>query len=225
MKIKDLKKATAEQLKEEYEADYKTAEEKKAHIHQNVIKLCDATEMVGTITYEVINVTTLATKGYTKLVEFLLTSLLEGGIRPDTPFHNNDESKYPLDTADPLRYMEYNVIGGGMRLVYDATTPAMFLSSHYSDPAKLNGGGDTHGDRLANIAAKLKIAHNILKKHSDGTIFNAVNNPNLSEKQWQHICDQLALKARESEAFIAWLKNKNARQDKTTVLQWYNVII
>ncbi|HEX3865568.1 MAG TPA: hypothetical protein VHV78_02410 [Gemmatimonadaceae bacterium] len=222
-----LKGASDEKLRSEYEKDYHTAQERASHIHQQVIDLCNLTEDVGAMAFPVINFTRLRGNGYAKVVAFLLTGIAAAGVRPDTPFHMNNGTpkKYPADD-DSYRYMEYNAIGGGMRVIYDADTQSLFLSVHYAKPALLRAdGGQPDETTLANIRAAYRLTHALLKKHSEGDIARYLNEPGISDGKWTKRREEMALKARTSPAFVAWLHNKNAKQDKASTLDAYNIAI
>src|SRR5262249_37236402 len=109
MPVKDIEKASPEILKEAYEQDYKTEAERRNHVHTQVINIVNQTQILGGISYPVIDLTSLVTKGCKKVTDFLLDSFKAAGIRPDTPFHKNEEAKYIIST-DCYRYVEYNVI-------------------------------------------------------------------------------------------------------------------
>jgi hypothetical protein len=220
------KGATDKQFKDAYAEDYGTAQQKAVHLHRIMYTFCNANETIDTIQYPVLNLSTLQTGGYAKLVLFLLSAFTEAGIRPDTPFHNNDEGKYPAAAADPYRYMEYNTIGGGMRLVFDCTRGAIFLSAHYSDPVviRANGGTAQAGD-VDTLITQLRFTKMIMQGHSDGTTYADINKPGQSDKERENKCKKYAAWAKRSPAFKAWLHNKNAAQDKVTVQDWYNEMI
>jgi hypothetical protein len=207
MPVKDIEKASPEKLKEAYEQDYKTEAERRGHVHTQVIKIVDKTETIGGISYPVIDLTTLIAKGCKKVVDFLLDRFQAAGVRPDTPFHKNEEAKYIIST-DGYRYVEYNVIGGGMRLIYDSKKDCLFLSSHYSTPALIvaSGAGSAESVSLAAIQQGLKKTHKNLKNHSEGKYFGA-------DKNTQH----LEALARADPTFKSWLMNKNSRQAPETL--------
>jgi hypothetical protein len=212
MPVKDIEKATPEILKDAYERDYHTPAERRDHVHTQVINIVNKSETIGGIPYSVIDLTTLVAKGCKKVVDFLLESFQAAGVRPDTPFHKNEESKYIIST-DMYRYVEYNVIGGGMRLIYDSKKDQLFLSCHYSTPALViaSGAGSTESASLSAILKGLKKTHKNLKNHSEGTYFGADQNN-------QH----LEAIPRADPAFKAWLMNKNSRQAEST-LQAYGL--
>ncbi len=220
----NLKSASDAEFKNEYAADYGTALQKAAHVHRKMYTLSGTTEAIGAITYPVLNLSTLRTAGYTKLVVFLLKAFTEAGVRPDTPFHNNDEDKYIKDLIDSYRYMEFNCIGGGMRLVYDATMNNLFLSAHYSDPVIIRAnGGSVDGGDLDTLLAALKLTHKLVKLHSDSSMYTFLNTGSAAVQTTRR--DTAALQARRSPAFIGWLQNKNSRQDAGTIQDWYNIKI
>jgi hypothetical protein len=100
MPVKDIEKASPEKLKEAYEQDYKTEAERRAHVHTQVIKIVDKTETIGGISYPVIDLTTLIAKGCKKVVDFLLDRFQAAGVRPDTPFHKNEEANTSFRPTD-----------------------------------------------------------------------------------------------------------------------------
>jgi hypothetical protein len=212
MPVKDIAKATPEILKDAYERDYHTAEERRNHVHTQVINIVNRNETLNGTPYPVIDFTTLIVKGCKKVVDFLLESFQAAGVRPDTPFHKNEESKYIIST-DMYRYVEYNVIGGGMRLIYDSKKEQLFLSCHYSTPALItaSGAGSTESTSLEAILRGLKKTHKNLKNHSEGKYFG-------EDQNTQH----LEAIARGDPAFKAWLMNKNSRQAEAT-LQAYGL--
>lgn len=227
MQFTDLTKANATDLKKAYEYDLEKVESDKGvkitkHVHHQVAKKCDSTSIVGAKTYDEIDLKVLEDKQCYTTAAFLMTCLQERGIRPDTPFHNNDEERYPLD-PNWTRYIEYNVIGGGMRLIYDSTTPALFLSCHYSYPARVTcSGGGTFSAAFATMLGELHLTYLRLKGHSDGSYSNFVQqDPNKFDSRTK----KLAIEARRSPQFIEWLKNKSAHQDKSIVKTLYNLDI
>jgi hypothetical protein len=207
MPVKDIEKASPEQLKKAYEQDYKTTAERRDHVHTQVINIVRQTETINGVQYPVIDLTILINKGCKKVTDFILEGFKAAGVRPDTPFHKNLEVKYTVST-DSYRYVEYNVIGGGMRLIFDAKTSHLFLSSHYSTPALMtaSGAGSAESVSLTAILKGLKKTHKNLKKHSEGVYFGP-------DKNDQH----LEAIARSDPAFKAWLLNKNSAQATDTL--------
>jgi hypothetical protein len=207
MPVKDIEKASPLILKEAYEQDYKTAAERLSHVHTQVINLVGQTQTIGGIIYPVIDLTRLNNIGCKKVTDFLLESFKAAGIRPDTPFHKNEEVKYIVST-DSYRYVEYNVIGGGMRLIFDSKSSNLFLSSHYSTPALIiaSAAASTEATSLAAILKGLKKTHKNLKNHSEGVNFGPGMNT-------QH----LTALARSDPPFKAWLLNKNSAQAVDTL--------
>jgi hypothetical protein len=212
MPVKDIEKATPEILKEAYEQDYHTPVERQSHVHTQVINIVNQTKTIGGIPYPIVDLTTLVAKGCKKVVDFLLDSFQAAGVRPDTPFHKNEESKYIVST-DSYRYVEYNVIGGGMRLIYDSKKGELFLSCHYSTPALItaSGAGSAESVALDAVLKGLKKTHKNLENHSEGKYFG-------DDQNIQH----LEAIARADPAFKAWLLNKNSRQAVST-LQAYGL--
>jgi hypothetical protein len=157
MPVKDIEKASPEKLKEAYEQDYKTEAERRDHVHTQVIKIVNKTQTIGGISYPVIDLTTLIAKGCKKVVDFLLDRFQVAGVRPDTPFHKNEEAKYIIST-DGYRFVEYNVIGGGMRLIYDSKKDYLFLSSHYSTPALIVASGAGSAESVSLLKMGMNIA-------------------------------------------------------------------
>lgn len=209
MPVKDLEKAASSTIRSAYERDYKTAVEKRDHIHRQVYNLVDEEQVFNGITYPVIDLSVLKTK-YSNVMQFLLTSFKAAGVRPDTPFHMNQESKYPVDMANSYRYVEYNVIGGGMRLIYDATLGNLFLSAHYSDPSLVIASTDDSAEQLDlnDIMTSLRLTQRNLERHSDGTYFDGSYD------------DRLIMYARSDSAFRGWLLNKNSGQVTDTLRKY-----
>jgi hypothetical protein len=207
MPINQIEKASPEKLKEAYEQDYKTPAERLNHVHTQVINIVGQTQTIVGTPYPVIDLTILINRGCKKVVDFLLDSFAAAGVRPDTPFHKNEENKYIVST-DSYRYVEYNAIGGGMRLIFDAKSNNLFLSSHYSTPALLiaSGAGSAEEIALDAIIKGLKKTHKNLKNHSEGVYFGANQNN-------QH----LEALARNDPPFKAWLMNKNSAQAVETL--------
>jgi hypothetical protein len=207
MPVKDIEKASPEKLKEAYEQDYKTAAERRDHVHTQVINIVGQTQTINGVQYPVIDLTILINNGCKKVTDFLLDSFKAAGVRPDTPFHKNEEVKYTVST-DSYRYVEYNVVGGGMRLIFDSKTSNLFLSSHYSTPALItaSGAGSAESVSLAAILKGLKKTHRNLKKHSEGVNFG----PDRNDQHLESI-------ARSDPAFKAWLLNKNSAQAVETL--------
>jgi len=227
MQFTDLTKANPTNLKKAYEYDLEKVEADKGvkitkHVHSQIAKKCNKTSAVGAITYDEIDLKVLEDKQCYTTAAFLMNCFQERGIRPDTPFHNNDEERYPVDLSW-TRYVEYNVIGGGMRLIYDSTTPALFLSCHYSYPARVTcSGGGAFSATFATMLGELRLTYLRLKGHSDGSYSAFMQeDPNKFDKR----AKALALQARRSPQFIEWLKNKSARQDKSIVKTLYNLDI
>jgi hypothetical protein len=80
MPVKDIEKATPAILKEAYEQDYHTEQERKNHVHTQVIKIVNESETLGGIPYPVIDLTTLVAKGCKKVVDFLVESFRPPGF-------------------------------------------------------------------------------------------------------------------------------------------------
>jgi hypothetical protein len=218
--------ASDTQFKNAYEEDYSTAQQKAVHLHRIMYQFSGTNEVIGTITYPVLNMSTLARGGYTKLADFLLRSLKEAGIRPDTPFHKNEEGKYPAANGDDYRYMEYNTIGGGMRLVVDFKLGVIFLSAHYTDPVAIRADGGTgYGGAIDTLLTHMRLTRMLMQSHANGDTFNAMNEPGISEAERARRCEKYTGWKQRSPAFTAWLHNKNAAQDKQTILDWYSELI
>ncbi|OOG37524.1 hypothetical protein [Rhodanobacter sp. C05] len=209
MPVKNLEKAADANIRSAYEQDYKTAAEKKDHIHRQVYGLVNQTQIITGVAYPVIDLSILKTKAptYGNVVQFLIKSFKAAGVRPDTPFHMNLESKYPVDVVNTYRYVEYNVIGGGMRLIYDATSTNLFLSAHYSDPALLIASSEDSEEQLElnDIMTSLRITQKHLVGHSEGTYFDGSYD------------DRLVSYAQTDPAFRGWLLNKNSAQATATL--------
>jgi hypothetical protein len=77
----------------------------------------------------------------------------------------------PLEFFSPYRYVEYNVIGGGMRMIFDSKSSNLFLSCHYSAPALVTASGAGEQISLEAILKGLKKTHKNLKNHSEGVNF------------------------------------------------------
>jgi hypothetical protein len=212
--MENIETATPSQLKQAYSQDYKTPAERRKHVHPQVIRIVDQTERISGVPelYPVVDFTVLSNKGCWNVSNFLLDSFKAAGVRPDTPFHQNNEQKY-LVSLDSYRYVEYNVIGGGMRLIYDSKKGHLFLSCHYSAPALItaSGAGSAEATGLAEFKQGLKKTHKNLKDHSEGKYQGA-------DRNTQH----LEALARGDPAFQAWLTNKNSRQSVET-LQAYGL--
>jgi hypothetical protein len=220
------KGANDHQFKAAYAADYGTAQQKAVHLHRIMYTFSGTTEILASISYPVLSMSRLESGGYTKLVTFLLRAFSEAGIRPDTPFHKNEESKYPAELEDDYRYMEFNTIGGGMRLVVDCKLGAIFLSAHYSDPVLIRAdSGTPHGETIDNLLTQMRLTRMIMKKHSDGTTHDDINAADISAEERARRCAKYAGWKSRSPAFKAWLHNKNASQNKAIVLDWYNEVI
>lgn len=207
MPVKDIEKASPEKLKEAYEQDYKTPAERLGHVHTQVINIVGQTQTINGVQYPVIDLTVLITNSCKKVTDFLLDCFNAAGIRPDTPFHKNEELKYIVST-DSYRYVEYNVIGGGMRLIFDSKTSNLFLSCHYSTPALItaSGAGNAESVTLTAILKNFKKTHKNLKNHSEGVNFG----PGMNTKHLEAI-------ARADPPFKAWLLNKNSAQAVSTL--------
>ncbi len=210
MPVKNLDKAADANIRSAYEQDYKTDRDKRDHIHRQVYGLVDQTRIITGVTYPVIDLSVLRTKKYGNVVMFLLKAFKAAGVRPDTPFHMNSESKYPVDAGNSYRYVEYNVIGGGMRLIYDATTSNLFLSAHYSDPSLLTASTDDSEEQLElnDIMTSLRVTQKHLLGHSNGSYFDGTHG------------DRLISYARSDPAFRGWLLNKNSGQFADTLKQY-----
>lgn len=211
MPVKDLDKAADSNIRSAYEQDYKTDREKRDHVHRQVYGLVNRTQTITGVAYPVIDLSLLKTLKYSNVVVFLIKSFKAAGVRPDTPFHMNSESKYPVDAVNTERYVEYNVIGGGMRLIYDATSVNLFLSAHYSDPALLTASSDDSEEQLElnDIMASQRVTHRNLVSHSNGTYFDG-----------SYEDEQLISFARSDPAFRGWLQNKNSGQFKSTLQKY-----
>lgn len=210
MPVKDLDKASDLTLRSAYEQDYKTEREKKDHVHRQVIDIVNKKKLIAGTNYEVIDLGVLRQKKYSNVANFLQNAIKSGGVRPDTPFHQNLESRYPVDVVNSYRYVEYNVIGGGMRIVFDSESRSMFLSAHYSSPALIEGTGDDEFV-VADLACTLAVTQQNLRRHSDGTFFGAEDQSDL----WMY--------PKRDPAFKAWLENKNSCQAQST-LKAYNLM-
>lgn len=210
MPVKDLEKAASSTIRSAYERDYKTDREKRDHIHRQVYGLVDEDVVINGITYPVIDLSVLTTEKYGNVVQFLITAFKAAGVRPDTPFHMNSESKYPVDMVNTYRYVEYNVIGGGMRLIYDVTLGNLFLSAHYSDPSLVIASTDDSAEQLElnDIMTSLRLTQRNLERHSDGTYFDGTHD------------DKLITYARSDSAFRGWLLNKNSGQVTDTLKKY-----
>lgn len=207
-----------------FEADYKNDAQKKEHVHRKIYLFSGETEDINGITYPVLNMSTLSAHPYVKLVDFLWRRFQLAGVRPDTPFHANDENRYQPLGMDPYRYMEFNTIGGGMRLVFDSTSNDIFLSAHYSDPAVLRAAaGSVDRTNLDNLVTVFSRTHVRVKRHSDGSIARAFRK--VAPENLEALRDQAALQAAQSPAFIEWLKNKNSGQDRAHVQRLYKIPI
>ena len=207
MPVKDIEKASPETLKTAYEQDYKTPADRLGHVHTQVINIVGQTQTINGVQYPEIDLTVLVANGCKKVVDFLLDSFKLAGVRPDTPFHKNEEAKYIVST-DSYRYVEYNVIGGGMRLIFDSKSGNLFLSCHYSTPALVtaSGAGSAEQVSLQAILKGLKKTHKNLKNHSEGVNFG----PNMNTQHLEAI-------ARADPPFKAWLLNKNSAQAAETL--------
>ena len=212
MPVKDIEKASPAQLKDAYEQDYKTPAERLGHVHTQVINIVGQTQTINGVQYPVIDLTILIANGCKKVSDFLLDSFKAAGVRPDTPFHKNEETRYIVST-DSYRYVEYNTIGGGMRLIFDSKSNNLFLSCHYSTPALItgSGAGSAESVSLAAILKGLKKTHKNLKNHSEGVNFG----PGMNTQHLEAI-------ARADPPFKAWLLNKNSAQAVET-LQAYGL--
>jgi hypothetical protein len=210
MPVKDLEKAASSTIRSAYEQDYKTDREKRDHIHRQVYDLVGRTVRITGTDYPVIDLSVLKTKKYSNVVNFLINSFKSAGVRPDTPFHMNTESKYPVDVLNAYRYVEYNVIGGGMRLIYDATTTNVFLSAHYSDPAQIIASVEDSEEQLElnDIMTSLRLTQKNLVGHSEGIYFDGTHD------------DRLVMYARNDPAFRGWLLNKNSGQVTDTLKKY-----
>lgn len=227
-KFKNLKAVRAEELKLAYEEDLKKTPTSPGvviteHVHDQVAKFCNETSVVGTITYDVIDLQQLNDDGCPNTARFLMDKLEQAGVRPDTPFHNNDEQRYPPQGAVWYRYVELNAIGGGMRLIYDSVTPALFLSCHYSYPARVMSGAGALGNDFATYMATLRSLFVRLRNHSEGVYGRFLEKDNGKSREDRR--EELALGARLSPMFITWLGNKNSAQNKELVLDHYNLKI
>jgi hypothetical protein len=108
MPVKDIEKASPEILKDAYERDYHTAEERRNHVHTQVINIVNRNETLNGTPYPVIDFTTLIVKGCKKVVDFLLESFQAAGVRPDTPFPTrtkNPNTSFPPTFIDMLSIM------------------------------------------------------------------------------------------------------------------------
>ncbi|MCC5068986.1 hypothetical protein VDF90_09390 [Xanthomonas campestris pv. raphani] len=210
MPVKDLTKASDLTLRSAYEQDYKTDREKKDHVHRQVINIINKKIRISGIDYDVIDLGVLRQQKYSNVANFLQNAIKNGGVRPDTPFHQNLELRYPVDAVNSYRYVEYNVIGGGMRIVFDSETRAMFLSAHYSSPALIT---DSSADEciVADIACTLAVTQQNLRRHSDGTFFGLEDQSDL----WIY--------PKRDPVFKAWLENKGSCQAQST-LKAYNLL-
>lgn len=202
MPVKDLGDAANGTIRSAYERDYKTDIQKRDHVHRQVYNLVAKQQIINGIAYPVIDLSVLNTKEHSNVSQFLLTSFKAAGVRPGTPFHENTEAKYPVDAVNSFRYVEYNVIGGGMRLIYDASLGNLFLSAHYSDPALITASTDDSAEQLElnDVMTSLRVTQKHLVCHSDGTYFDGTYD------------DKLVMYARSDPAFRGWLLNKNSGQ-------------
>ena len=226
--IKNLPAKKEADLKALYEQDYKTELEKSKHIHRHVYSLSGTTAAVGTKTFPIINLSQLNRTSHTTLATFLKDRISASGIRPDTPFHKNDDAtpKYTDAGVNSYRYMEYNTIGGGMRLVYDHVAGEVFLSSHYSDPALIRAdGGSAELTWLQGLIARFSATWHLMYDHSEGIVYNNLHDDTVADDVIETRRDQVRIASRASPAFIAWLGNKNSAQSKKAVLDLYNLAI
>jgi hypothetical protein len=210
MPVKNLDKAADSNIRSAYEQDYKSDRDKRDHIHRQVYGIVNRNQTITGVVYPVIDLSDLKTKKYGNVVMFLIKSFKGCGLRPDTPFHMNAESKYPVDMVNTYRYVEYNVIGGGMRLIYDADSANVFLSAHYSDPALLVASTDDSDEQLElnDIMAGMRVTQKNLVGHSEGTYFDGSHD------------DRLVSYARSDPAFRGWLLNKNSSQAEATLKKY-----
>lgn len=153
--IEELKKGTKQQFKKRFSNDESASE-----LQTRLIALCDSTFILSGMEFGEIDLSKLRDSGLKKLVEYILESLQhELGIRPDTPWHENLEARYPADPEKLSRYMELNALGGGMRLVFDSETKNLFLTVHYALPALLVASEKPESLELAQIIVSLTATH------------------------------------------------------------------
>lgn len=162
----ELKKGSAEEFKKLFADD-----ENSAHILALLTTLTASTWTSGGLTYPEIDLSKLRKAGYGKLVDYILTNLSTGiGIRPDTPFHANNEGKYAAALMTPYRYMELSALGGGMRLVFDSGAGELFITVHYSHPTRLKATTAPDAAAVAAVITRLTGTQQRLVAHTAGTI-------------------------------------------------------
>jgi len=152
------------------------------HIHGALLALCnpgfDKPKTRDAIEKLVINLSTLRGAGFTNVVHLFQTGLAEGAIafRPDTPIHANDERRYPGGTLRERgmqpRHFEFGAVGGGMRVVFDLEDLEIYISAHYSFPARLTADPrSAEGDWLLTTQNRLARECSIMEAHSNGETY------------------------------------------------------
>lgn len=168
----------ASELKGAFDQDFDT-DKPTDHIHGAILALCnpgfDKPRTRATLTDLVIDLSVLQSK-YSNIELFLRNAFADGEIsfRPDTPIHANDEQRYQggriRDRIDQTpRHFEFGAVGGGMRVVYDIEIDEIYISAHYSYPARLVAkAGSVQGDWLLTTKARLDLECWSMIEHASG---------------------------------------------------------
>ena len=223
------------------------------HIHGALLALCnpgfDKPKTRDAIEKLVINLSTLKGAGFTNVVHLFQTGLAEGAIafRPDTPIHANDERRYPGGTLRERgmqpRHFEFGAVGGGMRVVFDLEDLEIYISAHYSFPARLTADPrSAEGDWLLTTQNRLARECSIMEAHSNGETYKTrveidrlrglikdgkrVGNLHTtleSEESATRMEQVLKLNVSRNKAFAAWLRDPGSQNKKEQIQELYGI--
>lgn len=205
------------------------------HIHGALLALCnpgfDKPRTRAAISKPVLDLSLLQTR-FSNIELFFRNALAEGAIsfRPDTPIHGNDEDRYEggsqRDRIDQrARHFEFGAVGGGMRVVFDADLEEIYISAHYSYPARLIAApGSAQEDWLLTTKARFCRECWVMADHSASVtrqqsdeaerlreLSSEAKQRGLGqtaidgERRAKQLTDSLHLRAVRNRAFNAWL--------------------
>ncbi|PTU74379.1 hypothetical protein [Pseudomonas mangrovi] len=205
------------------------------HIHGALLALCnpgfDKPRTRAAIQKPVLDLSLLQAR-FSNIELFFRNALAEGAIsfRPDTPIHGNDEGRYEggsqRDRIDQrARHFEFGAVGGGMRVVFDADLEEIYISAHYSYPARLTAApGSAQEDWLLTTKARFCRECWVMADHSAGVtrqqsdeagrlreLSSEAKQKGLGqtavdgERRANQLADSLHLRAVRNRAFNAWL--------------------